>query len=111
MFVELKTYRYHGHSMSDPGITYRKREEVQEYRKTQDPILLIRNLLIENSWATEEELKDIDKEIKHKIDEDVEKIKNDPMPEPETLFSDVLHGKQYYMRNCDFPSSKNIDFE
>lgn len=112
LFVELKTYRYHGHSMSDPGITYRKREEVTDYRKTQDPILLIKNLLLEHKFATEDELKEIEKEIKTQIDNDVEKMKGDSMPAPEELFTHIYHGKDdYYIRNCDFPSSLNKDFE
>lgn len=51
LFIELSTYRYHGHSMSDPGITYRTREEINEVRANRDPIEIVRRLLLENSWA------------------------------------------------------------
>jgi len=60
VFLELNTYRYHGHSMSDPGISYRTREEVAEVRKTTDPILQLRNIILENKVATENDLKDIE---------------------------------------------------
>lgn len=96
--------------MSDPGITYRNRDEVNEYRKTQDPILLVRNLLVENSFATEKELKEIEKDIKKSVDEDVVKISKDPMPEPKDLFTDIYDGEPGYIRNCDFPSSLNKNF-
>jgi pyruvate dehydrogenase E1 component alpha subunit len=56
LFIELVCYRYHGHSMSDPGISYRKREEVQDYRKTKDPILVLRHIAVEFNLATETEL-------------------------------------------------------
>ena len=57
IFIEAHTYRYHGHSMSDPGISYRSREEVQEVRKTRDPINYVKNLILDNKIATEEQLK------------------------------------------------------
>lgn len=53
LFIEFDTYRYHGHSMSDPGITYRTREQINEVRKNRDPIEIIRRLLLENKWAEE----------------------------------------------------------
>lgn len=56
LFIELMCYRYHGHSMSDPGLTYRTREEVKEYRKTKDPILLLHNMALEFNLSTEEEM-------------------------------------------------------
>lgn len=111
LFFELNTYRYHGHSMSDPGITYRTREEVNEYRKTMDPILLVKTWILEHSIATEKELKEIEREIRAKLDEEVEQIKKDPMPAPEELYSDIYEGKEEYIRNVDFPSSINKDFE
>lgn len=57
IFIEAHTYRYHGHSMSDPGISYRTREEVQEIRKTKDPIGFIKIIILDNKVATEEQLK------------------------------------------------------
>lgn len=57
IFIEAKTYRYHGHSMSDPGISYRSREEVQEVRKTRDPISFLKTIILEHKAATEEDLK------------------------------------------------------
>ena len=57
IFIEAKTYRYHGHSMSDPGISYRSREEVAEVRKNRDPIQFLKGVILEHKAATEEELK------------------------------------------------------
>jgi len=56
LFIELICYRYHGHSMSDPGVSYRKREEVQDYRKNKDPILTLKNIAKEFNLASEAEL-------------------------------------------------------
>lgn len=53
LFIEFDTYRYHGHSMSDPGVTYRTREEIAQVRQNRDPIEVVRKLLLENSWAKE----------------------------------------------------------
>lgn len=54
------TYRYHGHSMSDPGITYRTRDEVSEYRKTKDCIKIMKTRLLENDVLSEKEIKKLD---------------------------------------------------
>jgi len=95
LFIEFSTYRYHGHSMSDPGITYRTRDEINEVRATRDPIEIVRKLLLENSWAQESELKEIEKKIRADIEADVEKMKNDPEPTPEDLYAHVGIGKHY----------------
>jgi len=68
LILEADTYRYAGHSMSDPGTSYRKREEIKKVREEQDAILLIRNRLIENKLATEEDLLVIEKEARTEMD-------------------------------------------
>ena len=55
--IEMKTYRYHGHSMSDPGVTYRTREDVSNIRKTKDCVNYIKQLLLDNKCATEDDIK------------------------------------------------------
>lgn len=57
LFMELETYRYHGHSMSDPGVSYRSREDVQAMRASRDCIDAAKKRLLDAGWATEEELK------------------------------------------------------
>lgn len=89
LFIEFETYRYHGHSMSDPGITYRTREQINEVRKNRDPIEIVRKMLLDNKWAEEDELKQIEKKIRADIEADVEKIKEDPEPVPEDLYANV----------------------
>jgi pyruvate dehydrogenase E1 component alpha subunit len=105
LFIEFDTYRYHGHSMSDPGTTYRTREEIAGVRATRDPIEIVRKMLLDNSWAQESELKDIEKKIRSDIEADVEKIKNDPEPAEEELYTDVMIGKTY-IRGVEYEQSK-----
>jgi len=87
--LEMQTYRYHGHSMSDPGVTYRKKTEIDEYRKTKDCITLVKQLIIDNKVATEDDLKDIERTIKKEVDETVEKVRADPYPDEKDLTKDV----------------------
>jgi pyruvate dehydrogenase E1 component alpha subunit len=89
LFVEMKTYRFHGHSMSDPGLTYRTREEVKEVRETRDPIDLIKSRITESGVATAEELKAIEKEIRGEVNEALKKAEAGTLPPLEELYSDV----------------------
>lgn len=57
LVLEVATYRYHGHSMSDPGTSYRTRDEIQEVRQTRDPIMLFKDKIVGAELATAEELK------------------------------------------------------
>jgi pyruvate dehydrogenase E1 component alpha subunit len=109
LFIEFITYRYHGHSMSDPGVTYRTREEINEVRANRDPIELVRRMLLEQSWATEAELKEIEKKIRADIDADVEKIKSDPEPSPEDLYTNVVTGKTY-IRGINHPELSQLEY-
>ncbi|XP_051910579.1 pyruvate dehydrogenase E1 component subunit alpha, mitochondrial-like isoform X2 [Hippocampus zosterae] len=67
--LELQTYRYHGHSMSDPGVSYRSREEIQEVRSKNDPIALLKEQMLSNNMASAEELKEMDVAIRKEVEE------------------------------------------
>jgi len=87
--LEMQTYRYRGHSMSDPA-KYRTREEVQKVRSEHDPIEQVRNRLLENKWASEEEIKKIDSEVRDIVNDAAEFATHDPEPDPSELYTDVL---------------------
>merc|ERR1712086_286563 len=95
LFIEYSTYRYHGHSMSDPGVTYRTRDEIKHVRDYRDPIMLCKHMLTENSWATEKELKELEKSIRQEIEADVAKLLNDPEPNFEDMYSNVTLSRPY----------------
>ena len=86
--LEIKTYRYRGHSMSDPA-KYRTREEVQKMRAQRDPIESIRSLLVSEKLSTDEEIKIIDKEIKEIINSCAEYAKESPEVPAEELWTDI----------------------
>ncbi|GJT30392.1 pyruvate dehydrogenase E1 component subunit alpha, mitochondrial-like protein [Tanacetum coccineum] len=87
--LEMDTYRYHGHSMSDPGSTYRTRDEISGVRQERDPIERIRKLILAHDIATEKELKDIEKQARKEVDEAIAKAKESPMPDESELFTNV----------------------
>ncbi len=87
--LEMLTYRYRGHSMSDPA-KYRSREEVQKMRTEHDPIEQVRTRLIASRMASEDELKKIDADVRNVVNEAAEFATNDPEPDPSELYSDVL---------------------
>ncbi|RPA99967.1 hypothetical protein L873DRAFT_1805736 [Choiromyces venosus 120613-1] len=91
MVMEFVTYRYGGHSMSDPGTTYRTREEVQRMRSTQDPIQGLKQKILEWGIVSEDELKQLDKEARTLVDNEVKKAEEAPVPDPTSkiLFEDI----------------------
>jgi pyruvate dehydrogenase E1 component alpha subunit len=89
VLVHVKTYRYRGHSMSDPA-KYRTKEEVEAIREHNDPIELIHKYMLENSVLSEEGFKDIDKEIKEIVADAVDFAQSSPEPDPSELYTDVL---------------------
>ncbi|MFD2175192.1 pyruvate dehydrogenase (acetyl-transferring) E1 component subunit alpha [Rhodobacter lacus] len=86
--LEVKTYRYRGHSMSDPA-KYRSREEVQKMRDERDCIENVRELLLSGGHATDEDLKAVDREIKAVVNEAAEFSKTSPEPALEELWTDI----------------------
>jgi len=91
--LEMRTYRYKGHSMSDPQ-KYRTKEEVQQY-KDQDPIAITRKTIEDNKWMSEEEFKKLDKKIKDQVADCVTFAEDSPSPEPHELYEDVYLQSDY----------------
>jgi pyruvate dehydrogenase E1 component alpha subunit len=89
IILEMLTYRYRGHSMSDPA-KYRPKEEVDKVRTEHDPIEQVRARLLAKSWATEDELKKIDAEVRATINEASEFATHDAEPDPSELYTDVV---------------------
>ncbi len=87
--LEMLTYRYRGHSMSDPA-KYRSKEEVQKMRTEHDPIEQVRNRLLEKGWATEDDLKAIDAEIRETMNAAADFASSDPEPDASELYTDIL---------------------
>ena len=87
--LEMQTYRYRGHSMSDPA-KYRSKDEVAKVRSEADPIDNFRKLLLERGHVTEDSLKEIDREIKVLVTEAAEFAQQSPEPDPSELWTDVL---------------------
>jgi pyruvate dehydrogenase E1 component alpha subunit len=87
--LEVMTYRYRGHSMSDPA-KYRTRDEVQKMREEKDAIERVRTMLLEGKHATEDDLKAIDKEIKGIVNASAEFSKESPEPAVEELWTDII---------------------
>jgi pyruvate dehydrogenase E1 component alpha subunit len=108
IFLELSTYRYHGHSMSDPGISYRSRDEVDGVRKERDCIDMTRNRILENGWATAAELKAIDKAQRKRVDSEVKEAKSATELPTAELFDDIyIDGRPSYVRTVDPAKSHN----
>lgn len=89
VILHLKTYRYRGHSMSDPA-KYRAKEEVDTIRNTQDPILVFKEVLKNQYMIKEDELKKIDEEVKSVIKEAAEFAQISPEPSLEELYTDII---------------------
>jgi len=90
--LEMKTYRYRGHSMSDPA-RYRTRQEVNKVKDEQDPIDLIKQMLLKKKYSTEEKLKELDQEIKQLITKAADFAQQSPEPDENELWTDIYQGE------------------
>ncbi|KPI34316.1 Pyruvate dehydrogenase E1 component subunit alpha, mitochondrial [Cyphellophora attinorum] len=99
LVLEYVTYRYGGHSMSDPGTTYRTREEIQRMRSTNDPIAGLKMKILDWGVCSEDELKGLDKKAREAVDKEVAEAEAMDVPEttPQVLFEDI------YVRGSEPP--------
>jgi pyruvate dehydrogenase E1 component alpha subunit len=86
--LEMKTYRYRGHSMSDPA-KYRTRDEVQKVKEDKDPIDRVRDMILQGKHSTEDALKAIDKDIKKIVSESADFASESPEPSLDELYTDI----------------------
>jgi len=89
IILEMQTYRYRGHSMSDPA-KYRSKEEVQKMRSEHDPIEQVKARLLDKKWASEDDLKAIDKEVRDIVADAAEFAQTDPEPDASELWTDIV---------------------
>jgi pyruvate dehydrogenase E1 component alpha subunit len=92
-FLELRTYRYRGHSMSDAQ-HYRTKEEVAK-KQEEDPISYVLHQIYENKWATEAEIKKIDQRVKELVEECEKFAEESPYPEKNVMFDAVYEQEDY----------------
>lgn len=92
-FLEIRTYRYKGHSMSDPQ-KYRSKEEVEQY-KAKDPIETVKHTILEKGYADEKWIEGIEAKVKAEVDEAVKFSEESPWPDPSELYDDVYVEKDY----------------
>ncbi len=117
MYIEMMTYRYHGHSMSDPGTTYRNREEIDFTRSTQDPLEFIKKCLVDSEFMTPEDIKAMEKKIRKEVQKEVLKAKESPKPGLDQLTKHIYAADLEPQLNQEYPPfvrmpdmAKSIDF-
>jgi pyruvate dehydrogenase E1 component alpha subunit len=105
--MEVKTYRYHGHSMSDPGITYRTREEVSDMRSNRDPIDKLKNMMLKENMASEEEIKAMEKRVRKDVTKQAEQAEKDGELSLEQLYQDIYStGPPPFIRYANYDESQ-----
>jgi pyruvate dehydrogenase E1 component alpha subunit len=90
IILEMQTYRYRGHSMSDPA-KYRSKDEVQKMRSEHDPIEQVKKRLIDKKWASEEDLKAMDKKVRDIVADATDFAQSDAEPDASELWTDIVH--------------------
>jgi len=108
--LECDTYRYHGHSMSDPGITYRDRTEVSGIREKRDPVNKARGWLIEKAGMEEAEIKAMESAIRKEVEAALSKAKEAKVPDDSALWTDMYRDQnpKLFIRGCDATQSVGV---
>eukprot|EP01098_Paradermamoeba_levis_P010478 TRINITY_DN43_c0_g1_i1.p1 TRINITY_DN43_c0_g1~~TRINITY_DN43_c0_g1_i1.p1 ORF type:complete len:415 (-),score=136.14 TRINITY_DN43_c0_g1_i1:32-1195(-) len=104
IMLEMNTYRYVGHSMSDPGTTYRTRDEVNKVRDEKDPIKLIQKRILDLKIATPEQIKEIENEVRVEVEEGIEFAKTSPEPPAENV-NKFIYVEDYTPTGVELPAS------
>jgi len=104
IILEMVTYRYVGHSMSDPGITYRTREEVDNVRNNQDPIILLRRRIIEHELLSEDEVSEIESSVRKALNTAAKNADEAPFPEIKETYTNILI-EPTYVRGVELSQS------
>lgn len=100
ILLEALTYRYKGHSMSDPEVTYRTKVDVDTVRKTRDPIAQVHDWIVGAKFATEDELSELEEKIKDQVQAAVNFAANSEAPNRSDLYSEVTH-EPIPVRGCE----------
>lgn len=98
IYVEMDTYRYKGHSISDQGLGYRSIDEINLVKSSRDPIDRVKARLVENGWATMQELKAEEKKIRKEVDAATETAETSQFPPDSELFADIYQDEVGYVR-------------
>jgi len=107
IFLEASTYRYHGHSMSDPGLAYRDKNEVECVRRERDPIDTCKTRLTAQGWATADEMKATEKEVRDEIDAAMTRADAAKELPVEQMFEDIYkNATPPFVRHVDHAKSK-----
>lgn len=110
MILEIDTYRYQGHSMSDPGVSYRTKDEITQVRKTRDNIDHVKSLILSHNLASADELKEIELKIKNDMNEIVESCFKDSLPHADELYSEIYCDQtNMFIRGVDLESSYHLN--
>jgi pyruvate dehydrogenase E1 component alpha subunit len=88
IILEMKTYRYKGHSVSDPA-NYRSKEELDSYKGERDPIASLEQYILENKFSTEDEIKELKKQLKDEVKQAYEEADKSPVPDESELYKDI----------------------
>ncbi|MFH4980213.1 hypothetical protein AB6A40_006922 [Gnathostoma spinigerum] len=106
LIIELDTYRYGGHSMSDPGTSYRTREEIKDVRDHRDPINTFKDKILTANLVSEAEVTKIEKEVKAEVEEALRQVDKAPGADKESVCMDIYHNTPpFCVRNTTADSS------
>lgn len=106
--LEMNTYRYVGHSMSDPGTTYRTRSDVEAVRQARDAIAGLKKRVIDNGFATDAELKEMEKDVRKEIEAAAAAAKTGAIPDISETFTDIYVDPPKFLRDAELNTSLGL---